>query len=414
MARKLALLIVSVAAALAMGFWLAPKLRAKLHPDPNVIRLLPGETADQSELERAEMLERLKWLEEQYPSIPIQAFDDTTLIRAQIQRPIMDRLYASVRIGDMAYHPVLNFRRRPNQNERYNWPEHPRGFWRVQTNSEGLRMNAERGPGPYLVIAGDSHMEGAASNEESAAGLMQAALDSERPDLQVVNMACGGYSFPQYLAAVEYLCQDRPGERVDPKRPIPIEALVVVVYGGNDFTEGLRLAHHWNQTFRPKGWGQYTPKLDPWRATHSHAIAQGVDSLLYFRQSPSERDVALQNGLDTLEELQRHATRRGFRLLVAYLPAVFEVELAPHAESLDPMLNDLEIGTADFEAAGALADRFLTQTKALGIETLDLRPTLQAGGPYYWDSDLHLNLDGQERVAARLLDWFRTAQPNAK
>ena len=238
MARKLALLIVSVAAALAMGFWLAPKLRDKLHPDPNVIRLLPGETADQSELERAEMLERLKWLEEQYPSIPIQAFDDTTLIRAQIQRPIMDRLYASVRIGDMAYHPVLNFRRRPNQNERYNWPEHPRGFWRVQTNSEGLRMNAERGPGPYLVIAGDSHMEGAASNEESAAGLMQAALDSERPDLQVVNMACGGYSFPQYLAAVEYLCQDRPGERVDPKRPIPIEALVVVVYGGNDFTEG--------------------------------------------------------------------------------------------------------------------------------------------------------------------------------
>lgn len=389
-------------------------LSSALHHDPDVIRLIPDEGADQTEAERAEMLARLARLEEQYPSIPIQAFQDSTLVRAQMQRPIIDRLYASVRIGDMAYHPVLHFGRRPNQDQRYKWPEHPRGFWRVQTNSEGLRMDAERGPGPYLVIAGDSHMEGACSNAESAAGLMQAALEAERPDLQVVNMACGGYSFPQYLASVEYLCKDRPGERVDPKRPVPIEALVVVVYGGNDFTEGLRLAHHWNQTFRPAGWGHYTSALDPWRTTHSHAIAQGVDSMLYFRQSPSERDYALQNGLETLQELERHAERRGFRLLVAYLPSPFEVELAAHTESLQPMLDDLQIGPAEVDAMRTLADRLLSQSSALGIETLDLRPTLQAGGPYYWDTDLHLNLDGQERVAARLLDWFRTAQPNAK
>ena len=398
--------LLALLGALAAGVlaWLAlPWLQAQLGGTAPPLEILENE-----EERGDEFAERIAAIEARYPSVPIQAFPDTTLLRARLAREVLERYYISLRNGQYPYDPVRHFRRQVSQTERYPWPEHPEGAWTLRTNREGLRMDAELGAGPYLAIAGDSHMEGALSNDESVPGRIAAALADERSELQVVNVSCGGYSFHQYLGTLEFLCGDEPGEYVDPDTEVPIEAYVMVVYGGNDFEEVLRLAHHFRGTQRPEGWGNENERLTPWRKSHPAALGQILNSIVYFRNAPSDLQVALTESLAIIEEVERHASRRGFRFAVAYLPSVLEVDPKRYAKELAEPIAGLGITKDEVRGVAELADAFLTGTQALGVETIDLRPTLTGGGPYYWHYDLHLNLEGSARVSERLLDWFRS------
>lgn len=398
----LALLGALVAGGLA---WLAlPWLQARLGGSAP-----PLEIHENTEERGDEFAERIAAIEARYPSVPIRAFPDTTLKRARLAREVLERYYISLRNGQYPYDPVRNFRRQVSQTERYPWPEHPAGAWVLRTNSEGLRMDAERGPGPYLAIAGDSHMEGALANEEAVPGLMAAALADERPELQVVNVSCGGYSFHQYLGALEFLCGDEAGALVDPDADVPVEAYVMVVYGGNDFEEVLRLAHHFHGTQRPEGWGAENERLTPWRKSHPAALGQALNSIVYFRNAPSDLKFALEESLAVVEEVQRHASRRGFRFAVAYLPSALEVDPKRYVAEFAEPIAGLGITKDEVRGVDELTGAFLAGVRSLGVETIDLRPTLTGGGPYYWHYDLHLNLEGSARVAEQLLDWFRSA-----
>lgn len=403
MKSRLLLAFLGCLAAGLVAWQAAPWLRARLGSGAPALKLIENEEALSDEFAA-----RLAALEARSPSIPIQAFPDTTLVRARLSQPIMERLYVALRIGQYPYDPVRDFRRHKDRVERFPWPEHPDGEWTMRTNSEGLRMDAERGPGPYLAVIGDSHMDGACNNPEATAGLLGSALADERPDLQVVNVSCGGYSFHQYLGALEFLCGDEPGTFVDPQAAVPVEAMVVFVYGGNDFVEVLRLAHQFNGTERPDNWGRENERLAPWRQSHPAAIGQALNSIVYFRNSPSEVGVALAEGVAVVEELQRHASRRGFRLAIAYLPSALEVERALHPDAFEAPIAALDITPTELSYTWHMTDRFLADVRALGVEALDLRPTLSSGGPYYWDYDLHLNLQGHARVTERLLEWFRS------
>ena len=204
---RLALALLGALAAGVLSWLALPWLQARLGNPPAPLEILENE-----EERRDEFAERIAAIEARSPSIPIQAFPDTTLRRARLAREVLERYYISLRNGQYPYDAARNFRRQVSQTERFPWAEHPDGAWVLRTNSEGLRMDAERGPGPYLAIAGDSHMEGALSNAESVPGRLASALANERPELQVVNVSCGGYSLHQYLGALEFLCDDEPGE----------------------------------------------------------------------------------------------------------------------------------------------------------------------------------------------------------
>jgi hypothetical protein len=130
--------------------------------------------------------------------------------------------------------------------------------------------------------------------------------------------------------------------------------------------------------------------------------------MLYFRNAPSEFDLALREALAVSEELQHHANRRGFRLVFLYLPSALESEPELHAEVLQPIFDALEVTPEEEAAASACGDAYLCGLEALGCETLDLRPLLRNGEQHFWNRDLHLNLKGQALLAASLLDWYRT------
>lgn len=403
MVGRLLLAAGGLACAGLVAWFVVPSLRAGDEPPPLTL-LRADETADAG---AEETRARRAALEARYPSTPIRAFPDTTLERAALPREQVERLYLSVRKGQYPYDRALNFRRRANLDETYKWPEHPAGAWTLRTNGAGFRMDAELGGGPYLLVAGDSHIDGACNNDETVPGLLAEALRTSRPELQVVNAACGGYSAHQYLGALELLCGDEPGTFVDVDAPVPVEALVVFVYGGNDFSEVLRLAHHFERTERPEGWGRENERLLPFVKTHAPAIGQALDSIVYFRNAEGEAESALRATLAVVEELGRHAARRDFRLLIAYLPSALEVERALHPGALDAPLAGLEVTDAELQGVTDLADRFLARAADLGVDTLDLRPTLSVGGPYYWDTDLHLNPTGHARVLEPVLEWFQ-------
>lgn len=397
--------------ALALGAWCAktwvwPKVSAmRGGPLPLTIVDAPPE-----DVGFAVWRERV---EAQYPPIPIRAFQETTLKREVLAQPLLRKLFPVLGTPEMVWHPQLHFQRPRGLERRVVWPEHPAGEWWLRTNAAGFRMDDELAPeGPYFLIAGDSHVEGACSNDESVAGLVSAALAGAEPTdeepQQVVTAACGGYSFHQYLGSLEALDGDVPGQLVDLSKPPAVRTMAVVVYGGNDFQEVLKLAHYWARTDRPKGWGLDNERLAKWRQSELPVIGQGLESVLYFRRAPSEIELALSEALAVSEELQRHATLRGIRLVFLYLPSAMESEPERHRERLDPLLKDLAVTSEDLSLTFALGDRYLEGLQALGCDVLDLRPALREGGPYFWNLDLHLNLEGQRLVAARLLDWYRS------
>ena len=396
MSRTL-LALASALAALALG-WLV--LRPLLSEPPPPLTVVPAPPLDP---DAALWRERM---ETEHPPVPIRAFEDTTLAREVTAEALMPRLYPQVGRG-MTWHPQRSFRRPSDLEQRHAWPELEAGGWALATNHAGWRHRGELEAGrPVLAITGDSHLEGACALADTAAGRVAAALAGA--DLQVLNAACGGYSAHQYLGVLEDLCDDLPGELVDPDRPVDLEALVVGVYGGNDWTEVLRLAH-WNaRTDRPRGWGRDNARIAPWRATHAPALAQAVDAAVYLRNNPTEADRALAETLAVCEELSRHAERRGIRLLVLYLPSALEVEPERHPDHFDALLADLELTADQLAEVHGLGDRFLAGLGDLGVDFRALRPAFRASPvQLFWDRDLHLVPDGHALVADVVLDWYR-------
>jgi lysophospholipase L1-like esterase len=403
---RLLLVLASAALALALGRFVLVPLLSSEPPALVVVERTPED--EHTAAWRAEM-NRL------HPPVPIRAFDDTTLVRETLAEPTAARLYPQLRVGAMAWHPQVGFRRLPSQELRFAWPEHPAGHWSLTTNADGLRAPRELQPDePLFVIVGDSHAEGACELEETFAGRLAADLEADpkqEPGLVVLNAASGGHSLHQYIGTLEDLAGDVPGEPVDPARPIRVRTLVVTVYGGNDFQEVLRLAHWFGHSERPPDWGRDNPRLAPWRATHMPAIAQAVEHALYFRNNPSEAELALAESLAIAEELQRHAERRGFRLLFLYLPSALETERGRHPEHFEALLADLELSDADLQGGFELGDRFLEGLGQLGVNSVDLRPSFRASPvSLFWERDLHLNLSGHERVAEAVLDWYRAPE----
>ena len=393
--------LIALASALVAGLFAWFVVKPQLDPTPQPLTIVQRTPED---------ADTTAWrvrMEAEYPPVPIHAFEDTTLERSALAQPILERLYVQLRTGVMAWHPQIGFRRPANLRDHYEWDELPRGGWTLATNSEGWRAEVEVDRSrPIFAVAGDSHAEGACDAADTFTGRIGAALADD--DLQVLNAACGGHSFHQYLGVLEALCGDVPGQPVDVEADHPLETLVVSIYGGNDLHEILRLAHWFGRSDRPPGWGRDNARIAPWRETHLPAIAQAVEGAVYFRNNPGEAQLALAEAVAVCEELVRHAERRGIRLLFLYLPSPLETEPEAHPTQFGDLLADLELDPAALETYFELGDELLSRLGDLGAEIRDLRPSFRASSvPLFWERDLHLNLDGHALVAEEVLDWYR-------
>lgn len=304
------------------------------------------------------------------------------------------QLYSIVPPGTV-YDPWCHFRYPDSFDGRQTLPEFPGGFVRMRANANGLRkdeeVRAER-PDLRILVTGDSHTDGVVPNSLSFANRLERMLARAAPErsVEVLNAGKGGYSFFQYMGALE--CH----------RALDPHLYVVTVYGGNDFEELLLPHYAFARKPRPRG------KVDTWpameRALAMHpAPSQGLVAVNYFHHNPEQVDVALEVALRISGEIAELCAARGTRLLFVYLPPPY-APLAPAVrEVLDRQLEVLGLDHSDLEVFDRMADRFLAGLAERGIAHHDLRPAFAASDQLlYWLTDHHINRDGHALVAREL------------
>jgi lysophospholipase L1-like esterase len=288
--------------------------------------------------------------------------------------------------------------KRPGLNHTVNFPEHPQGGWRVWVNSLGLR-GPEPAPSPdrRILVTGDSHTEGACRLRERYTELLQARLsEASGEEVEVVNAGVGGYDFYQYLGTLERL------EQLDP------DVFVVTVYGGNDFSGSVVLHHFWNGTRPVPLTDGYKRRIETALELSKIGLAQAFTQILFFDEHPAERAAALDAATGVTREIARQCDERGIALLVVYLPPMIDVQRERFEPWVTNMVRTLELDEETLHVSDRLADEWIADARAAGIDLLDLRPAFRASKePLYWTSDHHIDLAGHALVAAKLFDRLR-------
>lgn len=298
------------------------------------------------------------------------------------------------------YDELTHFAWEPNASLPRRWAEHPDGRIVLATNSLGMREDDEPAavkPDLRVIVTGDSHTDGVCWNHESWANRLEARLAADRPGqtVEVLNCARGGFSLFQYLGTLEKFLALEP------------DVFVACVYGGNDFDELLTLHHLFARSVRPPGYRLYTDEVKAAEAIAEAVLSQAFFQLKYFAAQPEELANALATATAVVREMQRVCALADVRLVVAYLPPLADVQAGRYGGVVAALVDALELDEDELRAVDRLADDFLANLAALGVETVDLRPAFRAADErLYWERDHHIDLAGHELVARELAPLF--------
>ena len=302
------------------------------------------------------------------------------------------------------YDPQAYYTHEPDLNARCSFKEHPDRAWTMRTNSLGMRRDSEpsvSSPDLRVLVVGDSHVAGICNNSENLCAIAESVLEANHPgaSIEVLNAARGGYSFWNYLGVLEKYLSLSP------------DVVVVTVFGGNDFTDVLLLAHVFEGTIsrglKPESKARREEALD-----ESHyLLGQGYGTLLFFKDRPAELDFSLDASRRILEQIALTCSDSGAELLVMYLPSPLALpfEEAPRKEARVRAILDLD--EEDLAFFNTLAARFLSTTAELGITTSDLTLILgDCADRCFWETDLHLSVHGHRRVGRHLASRLQSLQ----
>jgi lysophospholipase L1-like esterase len=301
------------------------------------------------------------------------------------------------------YDPWSYYRHRPNQHIHLPLAEHAGGSMECSTNSLGLRDDFEPAatrPDLRILVAGDSHTDGVCENHESYSHVLEAALRVDRPGktVEVLNAGTGGFSFHNYLGTLEKFLDLQP------------DAIVVGVYGGNDFREVLFPLAYFERQEIEEDTAKDRDVLERGRLLDPRAMNQSFRSLLSFRAHRAQVDRAVRAGVDLMREMQAICREHSIRMLCLYIPSPTEADWKAHADVFERFRKECQLSDEDLRIESKIADRFLDGVRASGIEVLDGREVLATdGGPWFWNVEYHLNVAGHERIAqalhARIAQW---------
>jgi hypothetical protein len=112
-----------------------------------------------------------------------------------------------------------------------------------------------------------------------------------------------------------------------------------------------------------------------------------------------------------LESAEGHLLRASLdeeiELLVLYLPSPTEMPEHADQEKLGAGAEIMQLTGEDLDLLGTMADRYLEDVAALGVSTIDLRPSFRSlEGQLYRVRDLHLNLAGHRAAADVSAPWI--------
>ncbi len=276
--------------------------------------------------------------------------------------------------------------------------EYPRGRYPVLTNGLGIREVHDplpHRPDLRLLAAGDSHTDGVCRNRESWPNVLEARLRQAHPELEieVLNAGKGGHSFYNYLGVLRRLLYLEP------------HALVIGVYGGNDFYEVLPMHRYFYRRMGPPSPEDHHASMLDAAKVESSGLSQGLCSYKYFHTHPDEIHVALRASQEVMERIRDLCREHGIELVVVYIPALPEVRWQDEAEVLEEVRTRLGLSHEDVELGTRMADRFLSRLREDGYRVVDMRDAMRASKRRcYWSSDHHINVHAQALIARALLE----------
>ncbi|TAJ02885.1 MAG: SGNH/GDSL hydrolase family protein [Planctomycetota bacterium] len=303
--------------------------------------------------------------------------------------------------SDYVYDPLTYWRRRSGFDFMQTFEAHPKGEYRVRTNSQGMRENDEpRAVKPALrvLVVGDSHTDCVCANEESYANQLEAVLAGADPgrSVEVLNCGCGSYSFYHYLGVLEKYADLAP------------DVFVIGVFAGNDFGEVLAPWHHFHGSERPRS-PELRMRLQKALDVpipgggNTGAVSQGYNQYFYFDRLPDQLPVALTAATSVMEEIISACRERSIRLVVLYIPPPAEVDYESSRELFETVTRAYGGKPELLNAVSELGDKFLGFLRERDVAVLDARPLFKAAPkPLYWPDDLHVNLKANRLLAEAL------------
>jgi drug/metabolite transporter (DMT)-like permease/lysophospholipase L1-like esterase len=304
--------------------------------------------------------------------------------------------------SEAVYEPEVYYVRAPDLRARREFPEHPGGGWVMHTNSQGFREDEElpAAPDARVVVLGDSHVDGACANRHSFANALERMLGERHPGaaIDVVNAGVGSHAFYNYLGGVT-----KYGRELAP------DAIVVTVYGGNDFLGVLRPLHYFLRDPLPTGDKDYHASVDAFRKASTgradRNLGQAIFQLSYFNRYPELAEQAVDTAIALTREMAMRADELGVALVFLYLPPLWDVQLERYEPDPELLFRALRIaGEGKQRTADAWADRWLAAARELDLTVVDLRPGFRAAEEeLYWHLDYHISIAGHQRAAEALL-----------
>ena len=305
------------------------------------------------------------------------------------------RLIFAMPEHNFVHDPNTFYRYRPGLSQTQPWSQHPDGEWLLATNAVGLREDADQMPAQrdlFALVAGDSHVDGMCSNDESFVALLEQRLSAKKPGevVEALNTGTSGYNIYNYLGVLDKYLSEQP------------DVFVVTIYGGNDYLGILQPHHYFQQSAPPPERSGYWEKIREAQKASSAAVGMALNQAYYFQHYPEEVDFARDAALALTEEIQSICAANDIDLVWVYIPPVYDVE-EERAREMERAREILDLSDYDMSVADRLTDAMLEKAREKGQPIVDLRAEFaKESGPFYW-RDGHINLTAHALIA-RLLE----------
>lgn len=305
----------------------------------------------------------------------------------------------------LALDPVVGIRPRRNYEQNFvmhalHSPGSGGGKDRITRRTNNLALVrptdvTELAPGARVLLVGDSHLMGVVNAPDNAAARLESMLlKGGFPQAAVYNASCGFYSLWQDVLRVRQMAET-----------LAPDALVVVVFLGNDFVELEDLGRpHLDdalteQPADPKPPAETTSaRMRRLALPEEPLFWQGLDQAAYFAEHPERFEPVCAKARRCLEALRDEAQRRAIPALVALLPSydlVFPDRVAA--------VNDAARAAAAAGANGRFRERMVALTAELGLPAVDVLDSFRAWGREdLYATDYHIFVKGHELLATRI------------
>ena len=290
------------------------------------------------------------------------------------------------------YDPLCYFRYRPHTQLRMGFPHHPDGGWWLRTNAHGLkgaREVLETRPNLRILVVGDSHVDGYCTDGETFTRRLEGLLAGHAGgSVESLNAGHGGYSFYQYVGALELHMDLEP------------HVFVLAVYTGNDFVEGLVLRKFYDGVLDRELLHENSHFRARYPALSGGFLGQYLRQVLHFRENPQNEALAVETAVLACIEMADLCREQGILFLPMILPPGPEVQLEHVDEDMAAVTHHLGLTPRDMYSVSRLTEQWTTALANEGIEVLDPRPHMKAAKkPLYWPEDYHLSVAGNEYLA---------------